>query len=183
MSKNYKRQKCHESALKRQKCHDGYSRITRVDMYAKSISAAGLCESTAGWRASPEELDRAEQKESTNWLRSRDDPMLWARNDVGVRKVHEGDCFFRARPCASCASPSASSRRRSRRWSARGAADDDPSNCNKRAILRSEGRKLRILAQVLRGGCTDAEATVLIDTSTERHHHAVSDFCEKKVSS
>jgi hypothetical protein len=61
-----------------------------------------------------------------------------------------------------------------------GAADesDDRSKCNKRTILISECRKLRIQAQVLRDGCTDEEATLLMDTAIECNHHDVRVFCE-----
>lgn len=56
------------------------------------------CESAAGWRATLAQLDGAEQKESTSWLRTPDDPLLWARVGGGVRKVVEGDFFFKGTP-------------------------------------------------------------------------------------
>ncbi len=56
------------------------------------------CESTAGWHASPEELDRAEQEESTSWLRTCENPLLWALDNGCKRKVRKRNCFFEGTP-------------------------------------------------------------------------------------
>jgi hypothetical protein len=54
------------------------------------------CESEKGWRATPEELDSAESKESMSWLITRDNAML--RGDSGMRKVDHEDLFFEGTP-------------------------------------------------------------------------------------
>jgi hypothetical protein len=56
------------------------------------------CESAAGWRAPEAELLLAEQTESTNWLRSSPNPLLWAHDGDGVRKVVQSDIFFADTP-------------------------------------------------------------------------------------
>ena len=56
------------------------------------------CESTAGWHASTEELDHAEQEESSSWLRTCDNPLLWALDNGCKRKVRKRDCFFEGTP-------------------------------------------------------------------------------------
>lgn len=56
------------------------------------------CASAAGWRATLAELLRAEQKESTSWLRTPVDPLLWARNARGDLRKVESDFFFAGTP-------------------------------------------------------------------------------------
>ena len=56
------------------------------------------CETAEGWRASPEQVNDAERFESSNWLRTNPNPLLWAREHGGVRQVVLRDIHFAGTP-------------------------------------------------------------------------------------
>ncbi len=56
------------------------------------------CETAAGWHATVEQVNDAERTESTSWLRTSDNPLLWACERGVVRKVVAKDIFFPGSP-------------------------------------------------------------------------------------